>query len=332
MLTCDMMSSSVNPVQFPGSAAAFVAVLLARVLVPLYLLIGAVLKLVDASPSHLPVAMVKWLGAFNIDLVFVLEFSIAVELTVVGVMWLLPRLARWIGVVMLGAFLPVLAGDVLMGASSCGCFGAVQVHPLITLAVDLSFFLGLLLLGRRVPSLALSDVLPTIRVVVAGVWTVASFVIGFGLTGVFADTPEPGAGQQETALPPEGYYMPRYEDWIGQSWQEVPLSAWVSGAPENIDGGPRYVMFYRKDCEHCHELMEAFFSGPLDIPTTAIAVPERDGFPENEVPFACPDCSRAELPSGVDWFVQTPVLVRLADGIVECAAEVTAADPTCLEW
>jgi hypothetical protein len=332
MLACNMMNRSSNSVQSSAPVAAFAALLLARVLVPLYLLVGAILKLIDASPSHLPVAMVKWVGAFNIDLMFVLEFSIAVELTVVGVMWLLPRLARWIGIVMLGAFLPVLARDVLMGSASCGCFGAVEVHPMITLAVDLSFFLGLLLLGRQVPSLALSDVLPTTRVIAAGVWTVASFAIGFGLTGLFADPPEEVAGQQAAALPSEGFYMPRYEDWIGRPWHEVPLSTWVNGMPEDFDGGPRFFLLYRKDCEHCHELMEAFFSGPLETPTTAIAVPERDGFPEYEIPFACPECSLAELPAGIDWFVQTPVLVRLADGLVECAAEVTAADPTCLEW
>ena len=40
----------------------------------------------------------------------------------------------------------------------------------------------------------------------------------------------------------------------------------------------------------------------------------------------------AELPAGIDWFLQTPVLVRLADGVVECAAEVEATAPECLDW
>jgi hypothetical protein len=79
--------------------------------------------------------------------------------------------------------------------------------------------------------------------------------------------------------------------------------------------------------------MEVYFSGSLKRPTTAIAVPERDGFPtENLQPFGCPDCRVAELPAGVDWFFQTPVLVRLADGVVECAAEVEAKAPECLAW
>ena len=95
--------------------------------------------------------------------------------------------------------------------------------------------------------------------------------------------------------------------------------------------GVEYLLFYRKDCEHCHELMEAWFFGPLLAPTIAIAVPDRNGFPtENLQAFDCPECSLAEMPKGIDWFFQTPVLVRLEDGIVRCAAEVTADDSQCL--
>jgi hypothetical protein len=92
-------------------------------------------------------------------------------------------------------------------------------------------------------------------------------------------------------------------------------------------------MFWRKDCEHCHELMEVWFQPEVPAPTLAVAVPERDGFPTVGVqPFACDGCALAELPDGVDWFLATPVLVRLRDGLVECAAEVTAGDPQCLEF
>jgi hypothetical protein len=333
MLIIVMRARPESSVETTGSATALLAVILARVVVPLWLLVGAILKLVDASPTHLPAALIKWFGGLGIDLMFVLQFSIGAELTVVGVMWLLPRLARLAGVVMLGSFLPVLLGDVLMGASSCGCFGAVEVHPGITLALDLSFFLGLLLLGRRVPSLALSDVLPTSRVLMAGVWTVASFAIAFGLTGVFAEVEAAPVNERTGALPSEGYYLPQYEAWIGRPWREVPIAAWVQGAPDDLATGARYILFYRKDCEHCHELMEVFFSGPLTLPTTAVAVPEREGFPtEGVLPVPCSECSTAELPMGIDWFVQTPALVRLNGGVVECAAEVSAADPVCLEW
>ena len=111
------------------------------------------------------------------------------------------------------------------------------------------------------------------------------------------------------------------------------MAAWTSNLPDDISFGLQYVIFYRKDCEHCHELMELHFSGSLEQPTTAIAVPERNGFPtENLQSFNCPECRLAELPPGIDWFLQTPVLVRLADGVVECVAEVEPTAPECLSW
>ena len=74
----------------PGNLRSSVAILLARVVIPLWFGIGAVLKIMDGSPSNLPAALVKWLGGLGVDLRFVLEFSIAVELIVVGVMILVP--------------------------------------------------------------------------------------------------------------------------------------------------------------------------------------------------------------------------------------------------
>jgi hypothetical protein len=320
-------------------AAGTVAVLLARVVVPLWLLVAAVLKLADASPSHLPVALIKGLGGLGVDLAFVLRFSIAVELTVVGVMWLLPRLARPVGIAMLAAFLPVLIGDVALGASSCGCFGPVQIHPGITLVMDVAFLLGLWLLGRHAEQLATTATLPTLTVVAAGLWAIVSFALAFGLT---TGTPAATATSDSTAVsdrpastaaPAEGYYLPQYDAWIGRSWSELPISAWIVGAPPDLEIGKQLVLFYRKDCEHCHALMEIYFAGPLVAPTTAVAVPERAGFPTVGVlPFECTECSRAELPAGVDWFLQTPVLVRLEDGVVTCAAEVAPEQPECLAW
>jgi hypothetical protein len=141
------------------------------------------------------------------------------------------------------------------------------------------------------------------------------------------------ASSGDPKLPSDGYYLPQYDDWIGRSFRQLEIASWIRDLPDNIDFASHYIIFYRKDCEHCHELMEVFFSGSLRVPTTAIAVPERDGFPtENVQPFACSECQMAELPAGIDWFLQTPVLVRLADGVVECAAEVDASTPKCIDW
>lgn len=314
------------------------AVVLARVIVPLWLFAGAVLKLMDLSPSHLPAAIIKWAGGLGFDLMFTLRFTIAAELIVVGVMVLVPPLARWTAIVMLAAFMPVLVGDLLLGASSCGCFGAVSVSPWVTLVMDVTFFIGLLVLGRGEERLRLTPNVATSRVVALGLWTILSIVLAFGtrapsLSGpVTDDAGNPGAGT-ENSLPADAYYLPDYPSWIGRPFADLDIASWVRGLPGDIASGSQYVIFYRKDCEHCHELMMLYFSGSLPAPTTAVAVPERTGFPsENLQTFPCVECRKAELPAGVDWFLQTPVLVRLFDGIVECASEVDPETPECLEF
>ncbi len=317
----------------PGNLRSSVAILLARVIIPLWLGIGAVLKIIDGSPSNLPAALVKWLGGFGVDLRFVLEFSIAVELIVVGVMILVPGLARLAGILMLASFLPVLIGDVALGASSCGCFGAVQIPPWVTLVTDAVFLLSLVFLAQGVPGLKTPRSLPTRQVVSAGLWAVLSVAVAFGLTssGIPAETTSNGP-EIASSGPAEGYYLPDYSSWVGQPFVELDVAGWIRGLPDDLGEGQQYVLFYRKDCEHCHELMEIFFAEEPPLPTTAVAVPDRAGFPAVGVqPFVCAGCRLAELPAGVDWFLQTPVLVRTADGVVECAAEVTADNPICLD-
>lgn len=315
------------------SLGGAVGVALARVVVPLYFAFGGVAKIIDASPADLPVALIKWAGAGGVDLLYLLRLSIAGELAVAGLMVLVPRLARPIGLFLLGIFLPVLIGDLMLGASSCGCFGAVAVPPWVTLVIDGGLFAGLWYFGGKDASLRVAKTLPTLAVVVAGLWVVLSFVVGFavGGTGNGNDAPNESGTSKVVEAPADGFYLPQFDAWIDRQWSEVEVSAWFEGSVPGRRQGVEYVLFYRKDCEHCHELMEAWFSGELFAPTVAVAVPERNGFPtENIQSLACPECSLAELPAGVDWFFQTPVLVRLEDGVVRCAAEVTADEPRCL--
>lgn len=317
-----------------GGLAGLPGLLVTRLLVPLWLLAGALLKLADVSPTHLPTALIAWLGPLGVDLGFVVRFTIAVELAVVAVIWLLPSLARPVAIAMLAAFLPILIGDLLLGASSCGCFGAVEVNPWLTLAMDGGFLVAVVWLGRRAPSLGWQRRVSAIRVLLAGLIVLVAFAIAFAAPGAAVGE---AAGEEAASVasavvarPVAGYYAPDVETWVGQRFEKLEIAAWIQGLPVDLDQGLHYVLFYRKDCEHCHELMDVFFSAELEIPTTAVAVPERAGFPAVELPFPCGACGLAELPTGVDWFLQTPMLVRVNQGVVECASVTSAADPICL--
>ena len=329
-VTMESMFETVNEQSSLGGA---IGVALARVVVPLYFGLGGVLKIIDASPTHLPAALIKWAGAGGVDLLYLLRLSIAGELAVAGLMILVPRLARPIGLFLLGLFLPILIGDLMLGASSCGCFGAVLISPWLSLVIDVGLFTGLWYFGGKAPSLRVAKTIPTLPLVMAGLWVVLSFMVGFAVGGTANGNSMVDENGVATVaeLPPDGFYLPQYDSWIGLQWSDLDVSAWVEGSVPGQLEGIEYVLFYRKDCEHCHELMEAWFSGPLFAATVAVAVPDKSGFPsENLQPFSCPECALGELPAGIDWFFQTPVLVRLEDGVIQCAAEVIADDPQCL--
>ncbi|NOZ77711.1 MAG: hypothetical protein GXP48_00755 [Acidobacteria bacterium] len=321
------------------SRRAFWEIVVTRGVVPAWILTGALFKLIENSPASLPAVVVKWLGGLGINLGFALHAAVAAELMAVGIIWLVPRLARLAALAMLGLFMPVLIGDVVTGAASCGCFGSVRVHPLITLLVDGTLFVAVLVAGRRAESLRWSSQLPSRQVVAALVWTIAAFIVAFGYPFHGAAVPAsgakgtPAAAQGSTSRnAPPSYYLPHYASWVGRPWDQVDLATWIRPRIQVKKTGVQYIILYRKDCEHCHHLLQRYFSGALSAPTTVVAIPDKKGFPTQGVlPMPCTECSRAELPSGCDWFFSTPVMIRLRNGIVECAAEVDPDAPACLE-
>ena len=84
--------------------------------------------------------------------------------------------------------------------------------------------------------------------------------------------------------------------------------------PTSINTGTWFVMFYREDCEHCHELLQKYFSGPLKTPTLTIAIPDTDPAASLEMP--CSECQQRKLFKGPDYVLTTPVLLKVVDGIV----------------
>jgi len=312
--------------------------LLTRILVPIWILAGAVSKLVENSPAQLPVALIKLAGSLGIDLEYLFHMGVGVELAAAGVMIVAPSLSPLIAAGLLLLFFPILVGDLFLGASSCGCFGSVQVNPAVTLTVEAVLLLAVFVAAHFVRWRWLPGRIDGWRVVVALGWTLLAFAVAFGypLVGAGRSTASPvgpvGTPAPERASTPPAYFLPDYGSWIGKPWKDLDVAKWVIG-PTPDGPGIRYAVFYRKDCEHCHELLSTKFAGELPYPTTLIAVPEKKGFPTTGVqPMPCTECSQAELPAGCDWFFETPVVLRLEDGVVVCAAEVHPADPECIDW
>lgn len=128
-----------------------------------------------------------------------------------------------------------------------------------------------------------------------------------------ATGPRPWPPAPASAKP---WYSPEFEKWQGQRFDAQELALIIQRPlPVNPNEGRRHVVFIREDCDHCHELLNSYFSGTLATPTLCVVVPDATGeLLENP----CTECTKAMLPGGgkITWVFTTPVLLTLQDGVV----------------
>ncbi len=114
----------------PASAAK-IGQLFCRMIVPAWVLTGALLKLWEANPQNLPQeTILKAAVSLGIPLDYLLATLIGLEFVAVAVMVTLLRQARLVGALVLGVSCLVQFGELVLGnALSCGCMGAYSLAP-----------------------------------------------------------------------------------------------------------------------------------------------------------------------------------------------------------
>jgi hypothetical protein len=329
-----------------GPKAEKIGFLLTRVIVPLWVMSGALMKLVEKSPKLLPKNI--WTNALEqgVDLYILLFVLISLEFFAIAVMFFLPRFARFMAIWMLGAFCLILIGEILAGNTACGCLGAYSPSPYAMLAIDATLLILVLLF--RPPSYEVGW-LPKSNLIVAALFTViATVVTGVIILSQRAPEPAPpvvvdGApdGGTEAVTPVPGPVRPAYfglpdtQSLAGQRFRDTELAGLIEGLTADIEMGPQYVILFSRSCEHCQELLETHVGGPTAVPLTLVAIPEaKEGFDESswlDMNY-CVDCAtQLEMATGVDYLITPPLLIALAEGEVVCVAEVSdAVAPECL--
>ncbi|MEE9265914.1 MAG: MauE/DoxX family redox-associated membrane protein [Gammaproteobacteria bacterium] len=298
------------------------------------MLTGAMFKLLETSPRLLPSkTILAPADDLGINLYWLLATLIAAEFLAIAVMVLVARLARAMAIFVLSVFCLILIGEMAQGnITSCGCFGSNSPPPWAILMIDGGLLVGVLFLKP----LAKSTVHPArwpvpaaIVLMLIGFATSFAVVIPAGRAPDQIDVPQPppddnaGVNPDTKALP--GYWFANDLDaWIGQPWREIELFAFMPRWPSKMDSGTRYVVFYRRTCEHCQEMFENDLTDPLlGAKVTAIEVPEEKNLLRPDHAWFMPktDCELMELPLGCDWIIQTPLALRIENGIVTCATE-----------
>ena len=348
---------------FNSPTAGVIGILLMRVIVPLWVLAGAIFKLAERVPGNLPQQMVNYFKQQHIDLGLALRTLIGLEFLAVIVMVLMPRLiSRLMAIFMTASFCAILINEIAAGSKDCGCFGSASMNPWVMLAIDGALLIALLLFrpGAGAPSQPRpARLMPRPAILAAAIGLIGtSFGVTFALpekeletaptngeTLNTTDTHVPlDSGSSLDPAPAQSawtprklgaWHSPRPDEWIDKSWREISLLQFMKDEPQGLDEGRMYLVFYRKSCEHCHELFQTHFMGKLAISTIAIAIPPDNNGPEGSVhPMPCTDCTQWSLPGGPQWMITAPLIVALEDGKVVCAAEgiEDMFEPECVLW
>ncbi len=308
----------------PSKEAAWperVGAILVRLVVPAWICVGAVFKVVGSTPKSLPRSVLDMGEAVGFsDHFLLLAVLIAIEFIFVGIMLFVGSLARLAAVFMLGVFCLILIIEMINGAESCGCLGQHSLPPQVMFAIDFALLLGVVIFKPR--SFTKSAIGP----ILATIFTIATAGTTFGVVLSHRTT--------DAGLP-ASWYPRDLATWDGRNIDDIDLFSMVKQWPHDLHNGPQYVIFYGRTCDHCEDLLYEFFSTGVPVPTTLVAIPEsKEGFSSADAfESPCYDCAETQLPIGVDWIISTPLVVAIDDGIVRCAKENEEyEDPTCLIW
>jgi len=131
------------------SGLAIIDAILLRGIIPLWVLAGAVFKLIERNPGNLPAVIRHYASQFELQHLLnpFMRLAIGIEILAAAIMIFVPRLSRLVAVALLALFCAILIAEIARGSSSCGCMGAVAMTPSTMIAIDGVMLLGAIVLG-----------------------------------------------------------------------------------------------------------------------------------------------------------------------------------------
>jgi hypothetical protein len=323
------METTATAIDVPRSGVRNLAGIAVRVSA-LWLFAGAFFKLFFGNPNLIP-PLVREHTPFSLILTY--EIAISIELAIVALAMLKPRVG-WLAITPLFVFFLVLLGDMVrQGKSNCGCFGnAFELHPLVMMSIDAAC-LGFVLatrpwsapFGRGAPwaavgtAMAIGVVLPWI---VIGDKSQKPADPGLVVT--------PGNGTTAPVPPADGgrkvWVEMHPERWTGQTVYDIAeLTRQVPAEMIPTDGT---IVFWRQSCDHCAAHLRAMAS-ETDESKLILLVQVTDDMKASPAVDALPsgaNVTRFALPEGPDYLVETPSELHVAGGVVQ-----TYLDPKAIE-
>lgn len=220
-----------------------------------------------------------------------------------GLYW---RQLRWLALCLFTSFATYSFYLAVVGAASCGCFGPVEVHPWWAFWLDVAVVLGLLIsIGRCHPSSTSWWQGPG--------WihrhTVAMTIVGISVVSIALLVRHASPRTATTGdLPTRTGNLVILEpgQWIGKL---LPIADAID---LDLTEGRWIVLLHRHDCPECQAAVPRYEELAIQQPVALVEVPPY----ADSHDAATGPANRARLSNDREWFVQTPVEIRLQDGVV----------------
>jgi thiol-disulfide isomerase/thioredoxin len=278
----------------------------------LVLIVAAVLKI-----HQLLTEPIISKGFWESWLFFVFQIPLELGLGIWLVSGLFRKAAWMIAVLAFGMFILVTLQKGLAGAESCGCFGRVKVNPWITFSViDIPLFLGLVIFRPKGLKL-LPPPWPSARHFF-GVAIPTFIAFGIIMPVLVFHKPPDKTDKYEVVRPAE---------WISEArnHKEWSMFKYIDIA-DSLRSKIVIVVFYSNECETCHKAIPLYdqmsrdMTGNEDSMRFAFIEVPPYASKQSLVPADSP-VLRGKLDSSKKWYMQTPVVVVLKDGLVGKAWE-----------
>lgn len=283
-------------------------------LAALWILSGALFKLLAGSPNDLP----PLVRAFFLGPVLTFKLAIAVELSIAVPALLRPRWLWPFVAALLAVFCGVLVPLALAGEKSCGCFGSkVTIPPAVMLAIDGTLLLALL--ATR-PWRAPRSRTPLLWILSAAA-VLAAWVLPFSiLPSGAAPAPIPGGAQ----APGGAAELPRYITFEPESWIGKPIRESALAALADVEAYPQDAtwVLYSVTCDHCAAYLRKL-AGEFDRdprPYVFVRLSVADEEKSRQVDLMPPGVELV-LPSQVNYVLEPPPpwSLVLEGGVVKSA-------------
>jgi Methylamine utilisation protein MauE len=199
------------------------------------------------------------------------------------------------------------------GHSSCGCFGAIRVHPLLTYLFDVTAAAALACFS---PSFTQQK--PRVGFLMIPAATCAAIVLATVFSGTVVHYAVRATSDEVHVLEPT--------EWLGRRFALL----------ESIDIGPSIsdghwiVVLVQQGCPHCREAIPRYEElaewHSQNRDATRIALVEIPPF-SGQPPGVAGKCVWGRLDDTQSWFVSTPTEITLHDGLVTSVMQGASVRP-----